>query len=165
VTAPHALVADDVARRLGTDLELGLDETQAEARLAEVGPNRLERAPRPAYARIALRQFTDPLVGLLVAAAVVSAAIGDGVEAAVIGAIVVLNALLGFAQESGAERRSSRSGGFWSSGRASSAPDASARSRRRSSSRVTSSSCRRVTGCPRTAAWPRPRASPWTSRS
>jgi calcium-translocating P-type ATPase len=104
VTAPHALVADDVARRLGTDPELGLAEAQAEARLAEVGPNRLERAPRPAYARIALRQFTDPLVGLLVAATVVSAAIGDGVEAAVIGAIVVLNALLGFAQESGAER-------------------------------------------------------------
>jgi calcium-translocating P-type ATPase len=104
VTAPHALAADEVARRLGTEPELGLGEAEAEARLAEVGPNRLERAARPAYARIALRQFTDPLVGLLVAAAVLSAVIGEGVEAAVIGAIVALNALLGFVQEAGAER-------------------------------------------------------------
>jgi Ca2+-transporting ATPase len=104
VTAPHALPAAEVARRLGTDPELGLGEAEAETRLADVGPNRLERTPRPAYARIALRQLSDPLVGLLVAAAVVSAAIGDEVEAAVIGAIVVLNALLGFVQEAGAER-------------------------------------------------------------
>ncbi len=104
MTAPHALVADEVARRLGTDTELGLGEAEAEARLAEVGPNRLERAARPAYARIALRQFVDPLVGLLIVAAVVSAALGEGVEAAVIGAIVVLNALLGFVQEAAAER-------------------------------------------------------------
>ena len=104
MTAPHALVADEVARRLGTDSELGLAEAEAEARLDEVGPNRLERAARPAYARIALRQFADPLVGLLIVAAVVSAVIGEGVEAAVIGAIVVLNALLGFVQEAGAER-------------------------------------------------------------
>ena len=37
-------------------------------------------------------------------AAVVSASIGEGLEAVVIGAIVVLNALLGFALEAGAER-------------------------------------------------------------
>jgi Ca2+-transporting ATPase len=50
------------------------------------------------------RQFADPLVTLLVAAAIVSAAIGDGLEAVVIGAIVLLNAALGFGQEVAAEQ-------------------------------------------------------------
>ena len=64
------------------------------ARLAATGPNRLAEAKGPPYARIALRQFVDPLVGLLVAAAAVSFAIGERVEALAIAAIVVLNAVL-----------------------------------------------------------------------
>src|SRR3712207_9178234 len=63
------------------------------------GPNELGQAKRPAYLAIAARQFLDPLVALLVAAAVVSAAIGEGVEAGAIGAIVFLNGVLGFSQE------------------------------------------------------------------
>ena len=100
----HARTVADVARELGTDPELGLSQPEAEARLARFGPNRLARPARPRYAWIALRQFLDPLVGLLVGAAAVSALIGQYVEAVAIGAIVVLNALLGFVQEARAER-------------------------------------------------------------
>jgi Ca2+-transporting ATPase len=100
----HAEAPEDVARWLDADLELGLGEHEAAARLARVGPNRLARAARPAYARIAARQLADPLVGLLVAAAAVSFAIGDRIEGTVIAAIVLLNAALGFALEAGAER-------------------------------------------------------------
>ena len=60
---------------------------------------------RPPYAAIALRQFADPLVGLLIAAAAVSFVIGEGIEAAAIGAIVLVNALLGFVQEAGPSGR------------------------------------------------------------
>ena len=102
--APHTAAAEEVARQLSSDPEQGLSEDEAEARLGRFGPNRLERARRPPYATIALRQFADPLVGLLVAAAAVSFLIGEGIEAAAIGAIVLLNALLGFVQEAGAER-------------------------------------------------------------
>ena len=73
-------------------------------RLGLYGPNRVEQVRRPPYLRIAVRQFRDPLVGLLAAAAVVSVAVGEGLEAAVIASIVVLNAILGFVQEVGAER-------------------------------------------------------------
>jgi P-type Ca2+ transporter type 2C len=104
VEPPHAATIEDVARELGGDPRRGLREEEAEARLARFGPNRLERARRPPYAAIAVRQFADPLVGLLVAAAAVSFLIGEGIEAAAIAAIVVLNALLGFSQEVGAER-------------------------------------------------------------
>ena len=54
--------------------------------------------------RLAARQFLDPLSGLPVLAAAVSFAIGEHLEAGVIAAIVVLNAVLGFVQELGAER-------------------------------------------------------------
>jgi Ca2+-transporting ATPase len=102
--APHAAAPEEVVRRLASDLEQGLSDEEAGARRARYGPNRLERARRPPYAAIALRQFADPLVGLLVAAAAVSVLIGEGIEAAAIGAIVLLNSLLGFVQEAGAER-------------------------------------------------------------
>ena len=93
-----------VAHQLGADPARGLLEEDARDRLVRFGPNALERRARPAYVGIALRQLTDPLVGLLIVAAVVSALIGEGVEAVAIGTIVVLNAVLGFVQELGAER-------------------------------------------------------------
>jgi Ca2+-transporting ATPase len=76
----------------------------AAARLEEYGPNRPRRAGRPPYLRIAAAQMLDPLVLLLLAAAAISVSIGDTVEAAAIAAIVVLNGVLGFWQEAGAER-------------------------------------------------------------
>ncbi|HSK15304.1 MAG TPA: cation-transporting P-type ATPase, partial [Gaiellaceae bacterium] len=102
--APHSRAPEEVAAALGTDVESGLSEDEAGARLARVGPNRIALAARPSYAVIALRQLADPLVALLIAAAAVSAAIGEEIEAAAIGAIVLLNAALGFVQEAGAER-------------------------------------------------------------
>ncbi len=101
--APHALAAEDVARGFDADLERGLSDAEAAARLVRFGPNRLPRAHRPAYAAIALRQFADPLVGLLLGAVIVSLLIGERIEAAAIAAIVLLNALLGFVQEARAE--------------------------------------------------------------
>jgi Ca2+-transporting ATPase len=101
---PHARSPEEVARELGSDPDQGLNREAAARRLAEGGPNRLPSPERPAYAAIALRQLADPLVALLLGASAVSAAIGEQLEAAVIAAIVVLNAVLGFFQEAGAER-------------------------------------------------------------
>ncbi|HEY6114030.1 MAG TPA: cation-transporting P-type ATPase, partial [Gaiellaceae bacterium] len=74
--AAHSRSVEHVGRELDSDLERGLTHREAEDRLARFGPNRLARAARPRYAAIALRQFADPLVGLLVGAAVVSGLIG-----------------------------------------------------------------------------------------
>ena len=100
----HAEGLETVVRRLGTDTRLGLSSAEAADRLARLGPNVPSRPERPAYVRIALRQFADPIVALLVVATVVAAALGERVEAAAIALIVVLNAVLGFTQEAGAER-------------------------------------------------------------
>ena len=94
----------DVAADLQTSLRRGLGTEEAARRLRAYGPNRVEQARRPPYLRIAVRQFRDPLVGLLAAAAAVSVAVGEGLEAVVIASIVVLNGILGFVQEVGAER-------------------------------------------------------------
>ncbi|HSL84893.1 MAG TPA: HAD-IC family P-type ATPase, partial [Thermoanaerobaculia bacterium] len=94
--------------------EDGLSEEEASRRLEEHGPNELAEDEGPGPLGIFWRQLGEPLVLVLVAAAVVSAALwwlGAGGEreplpydALVILAIVVLNAVLGFVQEYRAER-------------------------------------------------------------
>jgi Ca2+-transporting ATPase len=101
---PHASATAFVAVALHTDPAVGLTEREAAVRLTAVGPNVPAPVQRPGYLGIAARQFADPLVALLLAAAFVSVGIGERFEGAVIAAIVVLNAALGFVQEAGAER-------------------------------------------------------------
>jgi Ca2+-transporting ATPase len=100
----HAATVDDVEREFAADGRLGLAADDARARLARFGANAPSRPERPKYERIALRQLGDPIVALLVVAAAVAAVLGERVEAAAIALIVLLNAALGFWQESGAER-------------------------------------------------------------
>ena len=100
----HELASAEVIARLGTDARLGLSPETARRRLDEHGPNELGGGSgRPALT-IAVEQLTGTMVLVLIAAAVVSAAVGDLLDAAAIAAIVVLNAALGFVQEYRAER-------------------------------------------------------------
>jgi Ca2+-transporting ATPase len=103
-SAPHSESAADVARALGADPTAGLSEEEVRERLSVFGANETERRRRPAYIAIAARQLVDPLVLLLVVASAISFLIGEQVEAVAIAAIVLLNGVLGFGQEAGAER-------------------------------------------------------------
>ncbi|MFI5615524.1 cation-translocating P-type ATPase [Amycolatopsis sp. NPDC051903] len=98
--APHTVPPEVLARRLRTDLAAGLNAGEASARLARHGPNRLETAPRPGPLRRVLSQFRDPLIYVLLAAGFVALAFGGYVDAGVIGGVVLLNALIGYVQES-----------------------------------------------------------------
>ena len=104
IANPHALERGELARLLKTDPDRGLTSIDAARRLEHFGPNRPKRVRRPPYLRLVLNQFLDPLVALLVAAAAVSFAIGDTIEAAAIAAVLLVNAVLGFWQEAVAER-------------------------------------------------------------
>jgi magnesium-transporting ATPase (P-type) len=107
---PSVKDVDEVVRDLNTDLEHGLASQEAARRLALEGSNELRPAPPvPAWRRI-LAQFQDPLIYLLLAAAVVSLAawVSEGshgwpVDAIVIALIVVANGILGYVQEARAE--------------------------------------------------------------
>ena len=99
----HALSADDVLDHLKVHDE-GLTTAEVEKRLAHYGPNQLNEAPRPSFLVILWAQLNSFVVILLIIASVISALLGDYVEAAAIMAIVVLNAALGIVQEQRAEQ-------------------------------------------------------------
>lgn len=99
----HALPAEEVLSLLNTDRLRGLTKSEAEARLALIGPNALREQPRPTFWHRLLAQFRSFVIYILIFAALLSAALGDWVEAAAILAIVILNATLGVIQEGKAE--------------------------------------------------------------
>jgi len=99
----HALEHADLLNVLDTEPDLGLTTHEAGKRLKQCGPNELKEAPRPGFWQMALSQFSNFIVIVLLIAAVVSALLGDFIEAAAILAIVILNAILGVLQEQRAE--------------------------------------------------------------
>ena len=90
--------AADVCAALGSGPD-GLTEAAAAERLAAVGPNSVEDAERLGPLRLLWRQVENPLVLILIFAAVVSLGLSQWVDAGIILAIVVGSSLLGFSQE------------------------------------------------------------------
>jgi len=99
----YAIDASEAIKHLDSSPE-GLHEEEAQERLAEFGPNVLEKAARVTPIQIFLGQFKSPLLVLLVFAGVMSVILGEHIEAYAIFGIVVLNAVLGFIQEYRAEK-------------------------------------------------------------
>jgi Ca2+-transporting ATPase len=86
--------------------ESGLTQTEARARREQHGPNRLPRAAPATSLQIVMRQFRSPLIYVLGAAGIVSAAIGELTDAAFIAAVLAINAAIGAYQELRAEQSS-----------------------------------------------------------
>jgi magnesium-transporting ATPase (P-type) len=82
----------------------GLSSSEAATRLDRDGPNILSDRRGASWMRKLAEQFLQPLVVVLLGAVGLSVFLGDFVDAAVIGAVVVLNALIGFFQEYRAEQ-------------------------------------------------------------
>ena len=102
-TRHHAMSATESLAALGATAA-GLSQGEAEARLLRHGPNRLpEQRRRSALMRF-LAQFHNVLIYVLLGAAVITAGLGHVVDTAVIVAVVVANALIGFVQEGRAEQ-------------------------------------------------------------
>jgi len=99
----HALEPEAAAETLGASL-LGIADAEAVERLREFGPNQLEPPRPPSRWRIALRQFKSPLIYLLFAASLIALVLGELSDAAFIAAVLVLNAIIGYANEFRAER-------------------------------------------------------------
>ncbi|AWW35581.1 cation-translocating P-type ATPase [Streptomyces cadmiisoli] len=100
----HALPASDATGRLVVDPDAGLSSDEAARRLAEHGPNQLKEAPREPRWRAFLRQFQDLLIIILLVAALVSLVVSREWETPIaIAVVVLLNATIGFVQESRAE--------------------------------------------------------------
>ena len=100
----HELDSKAVAELLRSDVVDGLTGAEATRRLREYGRNELQtRGSRRAWL-ILWEQLTALMVLILLAAASVSLLLGDFSDAIAIGAIILLNVLLGFTQEYRAEK-------------------------------------------------------------
>ena len=96
----HRLTTDETLVKLDSDLDHGLSATTADTRLAEYGPNTITPQKGTGPLRRALAQFNQPLVIILILAGTVTAVLEEWVDAGVIFGVVVINAVVGYLQES-----------------------------------------------------------------
>ena len=99
----HSVEASVVLESLGSS-EQGLTEEEARKRLEVLGFNELVKGKGVTALEVFARQFQSFLIALLIFASVISFLLGETTDAIIISSIVVLNALLGFAQEYRAEK-------------------------------------------------------------
>jgi Ca2+-transporting ATPase len=102
-TTWHALSVEQVLQTL-TSAEQGLSAVEAETRLRRDGPNVITSRKGASTLKKLLDQFLQPLVVVLIGAGALSVFLGDYVDAAVIGGVVLVNGLIGFVQEFRAEQ-------------------------------------------------------------
>lgn len=100
--------AQEALSEMGTSFE-GLSSTEAEARLAKDGKNKLKEPPKDSLFKKFLLQFADPMIIILVVAAAISGITSfyanEGfADVIIIMAVVIINAVLGVYQESKAEK-------------------------------------------------------------
>lgn len=100
----HVLERDDLLQQLNTSNEKGLSSHDAGERLQSAGLNQLAEAEPVTFWQMVWVQLNSFVVYLLLGASMISALLGDYIEAAVILAIVVLNTILGVVQERRAEQ-------------------------------------------------------------
>jgi len=98
----HAIPAQEALRALDSGRH-GLSSAAAAQRLRKHGPNALPAAPRRHPILRFLAQFNNALIYFLLVAAAAAAILGHFIDAAVIAAVVVVNAVIGFVQEGKAE--------------------------------------------------------------
>lgn len=99
-----SLEIGQLVEQMRIDLENGLTDTDAAARLTKYGPNVLKEAPPKSIAAMFIDQIKEVLILILAGAALISGLLGQWEDAIVIMIIVVLNAALGVFQEHKAEK-------------------------------------------------------------
>jgi len=100
----HSIEPVQVLKELNTDPHRGLPEDEVKSRLEKYGYNELKKEEGISPFTLFFNQFKNILIIILLIAIVLSALVGEVVDAAIIGVIVVFCAVLGFIQEYRAER-------------------------------------------------------------
>ena len=95
---------EEVAQSLDTSLTSGLSSGSAQSKLETFGPNELKEQEGKSFLQKLIAQFSDFLILILIAAALISVFVGEAKDAIVIMSIVIVNALLGLYQEGKAEK-------------------------------------------------------------
>lgn len=98
----HHLSIEEVYEKLKSS-QSGLSNREASDRLDQYGRNAIKSGKQKSKLKILISQFTDLMILILIGAAVISFVLGEQTDAYVILAIVIINAWIGFSQESKAE--------------------------------------------------------------
>lgn len=98
----HTETISEVCLQLHTTDE-GLSDAEAAARLERNGPNELKAKPPKSILQMVKEQVKDPMILILVGAAIFSAVLQEWTEAIIIFSIVVINAIIGIVQEKKAQ--------------------------------------------------------------
>ena len=99
----HTYDTKKIVEEFTSDIKIGLDADEIAKRLQEYGENKLLHTLKTPWYKVFARQFTDVLILILFAASFISFSIGEVTDAITILIIILLNGLLGFAQEYKAE--------------------------------------------------------------
>ena len=99
----HSLRRDEVLKTLDSRPS-GLSTAEATTRLRQYGPNQLKGRKKVPPVVVFLRQFLSPLIYVLLAATVISFVMDSFIDAIVILVVLLLNAVIGYVQETRAER-------------------------------------------------------------
>ncbi|NLY85432.1 MAG: calcium-transporting P-type ATPase, PMR1-type [Tissierellia bacterium] len=100
----YKISKEDLISSLETDPQSGLTDDEVKKRISKYGTNELKEEEKKSFLSKLLAQFSDFLILILIGAALISFFVGEGKDAVVILAIVILNALLGLYQEGKAEK-------------------------------------------------------------
>lgn len=95
----HAKPIEELVSGFQTHLERGLTQQEAQERLRKFGANELAKEERASPITLFFAQFKNTLIIILLVATVLSALLGEIVDAVIISAIVLFCAVLGFVQE------------------------------------------------------------------
>jgi Ca2+-transporting ATPase len=99
----HLLPLSEIAQLLNSTPK-GLDSITATELLLEYGKNQIEEQKKKTPFQMFLQQFTDFMIIVLIAAAIISGILGDLIDTIIILAIIIINAIIGFIQEFRAEK-------------------------------------------------------------
>ncbi|KAI0129824.1 hypothetical protein BJ170DRAFT_617717 [Xylariales sp. AK1849] len=101
---PHTVQLGQLEQVFETSFRHGLSDDEADNRLRQDGPNKVEGAKGVSLWKILLRQISNSLTAVLLAVMAISFAIKDFIEGGVIAAVIVLNIVVGFVQDYRAEQ-------------------------------------------------------------
>ena len=106
----YLVPTDEVLSELSSDEESGLSAGEASSRLAQYGPNELEKEEKTPLWKRFFEQMADPMVIMLIVAAAISAITGtiqgesEWADVIIIMAVVIINSVLGVVQEAKSEQ-------------------------------------------------------------
>jgi Ca2+-transporting ATPase len=100
----HTKTPAQVCQELGVSAESGLSQAEAKARLDKNGKNKLVGKKGKSILLMIAEQLNEPLIYILLGAAIISVLLGEITDAIIIAAVVVINAVVGVIQENKAEK-------------------------------------------------------------